>query len=80
MAGTEHSGQLTAAIGQSSVPIGRTGAGEQVYGYVRSPEAPPVGCARLRDVGPPSMDTHAHDFLVLCYALRADATLLNDGR
>lgn len=66
---------------RSSVPVGRTGDGTPVYGLGRAPGVVPVAASRLPGPVPePGVGAHAHDFLVLLYAHRADATVSIDHR
>ena len=72
---------------QSSVTgwLGTQVRGAPVAGFRRAPGVPPVAVARLPDqrVLPGSLPAdraHAHDFLVLFYAHRADGTVRIDGR
>lgn len=77
----EHSGEFVEMMRRSSVPVGRTGEGVPVYGFGRSPQAPPIGSARLPGAVPQAgLGPHAHDFLVLCYTHRAAGDVLVDGR
>ncbi|GAA2873434.1 hypothetical protein Acy02nite_31160 [Actinoplanes cyaneus] len=77
----EHSGEFVEMIRRFSVPVGRTGDGVTVYGFGRAAEVLPIGSARLPGPVPqPGIGAHAHDFLVLCYAHRADADVRIDGR
>ena len=66
---------------RSSVPVGRTWDGTPVYGLGRAPGVVPVASSRLPGAVPqPGLGAHAHDFLVLLYAHRADATVSIDHR
>ncbi len=72
---------------QSSVPaaraVGVTGQGVPVIGFDRVAGLAPVavGLAPGSPVtGPAAGGAHTHDFLVLCYAHRADGRLVIDGR
>ena len=67
-------------MGRSSVELKRTGNGAPVWGFVRAPGVVPVACTRIDDAVTPAMAPHAHDFLVLCYANRADGSVVIDGR
>ncbi|GAA3267925.1 helix-turn-helix transcriptional regulator [Dactylosporangium vinaceum] len=52
-----------------------------VYGISRAPGATPVAAARLPGAVPEAgLGPHAHDFLILGYAHRADTTVLVDDR
>jgi AraC family transcriptional regulator, transcriptional activator of pobA len=54
-----------------------------VFAYARTPGVPPVAVVRLaqEDAEPVrGPGTHAHEFLVLLYAHRADGNLIVDGR
>lgn len=77
----EHSGEFVDVMRRFSVPVGRTGEGVTVYGFGRSPGVLPIGSARLPGAVPQAgLAAHAHDFLVLCYAHRADGDVRIDGR
>jgi AraC-like DNA-binding protein len=54
-----------------------------VFAYARTPGVPPVAVVRLAHHDPGSVrgpGTHAHEFLVLLYAHRAEGNLIVDGR
>jgi AraC family transcriptional activator of pobA len=75
------SGPSVEVIRQSSVPVGRIGPGWPLYGFGRSPGTMPVASSRLPGPVPQAgIGPHAHDFLVLCYAHRADGVVQIDGR
>jgi AraC family transcriptional activator of pobA len=68
---------------RSPARAGRTAAGVPVFAYARTPGVPPVAVVRLTQDDPGSVrgpGTHAHEFLVLLYAHRADGNLILDGR
>lgn len=68
---------------RSAVRARRTAAGVPVFAYARTPGVPPVSVLRLAhdDPGPVGAPgTHAHEFLVVLYAHRAEGNLVVDGR
>jgi AraC family transcriptional activator of pobA len=67
-ASTPDNGGSADVIRQSSVP------------FRRVPGVPPVAVTRLPGDAPVAGGAHAHDFLVLFYAHRADGTVVIDGR
>lgn len=64
--------------------VGTAGRGVPVVGFPRMPGATPVAIARVQQQGPAiaaiPADAHAHDFVALCYAERADTTVCIDDR
>jgi|GEM_PF-304154 len=73
---------------QSLVParrvVGAAGRGVPMVGFPRVPGVAPVAVARVQERMPAiaaiPADAHTHDFVALCYAERADATVCIDDR
>jgi AraC family transcriptional activator of pobA len=87
--GDASNGGFVGHIRRSSVSAprraGLIGPGVSLVAFPRKPGIPSVAVTRLPDDAPaggglPTGDAHAHDFLVLFYAHRADGTVLIDGR
>jgi AraC-like DNA-binding protein len=79
-----NNGRSVGRIRQSSVISSSSGVAPLVP-FRRLPGIPPVAITRLPDDAPahsglPGAGPHAHDFLVLFYAHRADGTVVIDGR